>query len=448
MRAACELPCGAPLPAEAASALASRYERVRQRTEQLCEPLTIEDQVAQSMPDASPAKWHLGHTTWFFEEFLLRALGFGAFDAGFRFVFNSYYESVGPRQARPRRGVLTRPTVTETRAYRAHVDQTVLTVLAMPRLLEPRLAAVLELGLQHEEQHQELLLTDIKHLFASQPLPPAYARAASHEREASPDLTRPPGFTRHEGGVYIVGHRGPGFAFDNEGPAHAVCLAPYALADRLVTAGEYLTFMEDGGYSRPELWLSDGWELACAQGWEAPLYWERSGAGWTTVSLRGGRLPVRPDEPVVHVSYYEADAFARWAGARLPLETEWEVAATSALAARRGAPPTGNLLGSGALHPRPAPAACGVRQLFGDVWEWTRSAYLPYPGFRPLEGALGEYNGKFMSGRMVLRGGSCATPEAHIRPSYRNFFVPGTRWQFSGLRLARDADGAVGEARR
>ncbi len=412
-------------PAVPREALGARFEAVRAATEALCAPLSAEDMVVQSMPDASPAKWHLAHSTWFFETFLLasREPCFAPFHPTYGFLFNSYYDAVGPRHARPKRGLLTRPPVDEVRAYRRQVDGRVLALLA--RGLDRGAAAVLELGLHHEQQHQELLLTDLKHALAENPLQPAYApplRAAC--------LTAPPlGWVEHAGGLHEIGHHGPGFAFDNEGPRHRVWLEPFAIATRAVTCGEYLAFIEDGGYRRPELWLADGFAAVVARGWEAPLYWERTGGAWTVFTLHGPR-PLDPEEPVTHVSLYEADAYARWAGARLPTEQEWEIAA-------HGAGTEGTFAGGGRFHPAVAGGG-GLAQFLGDVWEWTRSAYGPYPGFQPAAGALGEYNGKFMCNQFVLRGGSCATPAGHVRPSYRNFFYPEARWQFSGIRLARE----------
>ncbi len=421
------------------TALAARFARVRRFTEDLARPLSPEDCGLQSMPDASPTKWHLAHTTWFFEALALGPAGEAPFDPAFGYLFNSYYEGIGPRHARGRRGMLSRPSLAEVLAYRADVDRRVLARLAHPSP-SPELCATVDLGLHHEQQHQELILTDVKHALSESPLRPAYraaaspggapARAPAQPAQPQGDL----GWIDHAEGVLSVGHDGAGFAFDNEAPRHPVYLRAFRLADRLVTSGEVMEFIADGGYARPELWLSDGWAAARAGGWEAPLYWEPQGGSFAIFTLDGVR-PVDPREPACHLSFYEADAFARWAGARLPTEAEWEVVASQA-------PVAGNFAESGRLHP----AAAGARgdggagaQLFGDTWEWTASAYLPYPGFRPWEGAVGEYNGKFMSGQMVLRGGSCATPESHVRASYRNFFPPGARWQFSGIRLARDA---------
>jgi dimethylhistidine N-methyltransferase len=404
----------------------ARYNAVRHGSAALTRALTPEDQLAQSMPDASPTKWHLAHTTWFFETFLLipRLAGYRAFDPRFHYLFNSYYEALGPRQPRPERGLLTRPSLDDVIAYRRHVDE------GMGRLLAqdpPAYEDLLDLGLAHEEQHQELILMDILHLFAQSPLQPAYAPPRSAPAARAVEPLRFVGF---DGGLVEVGHGGGGFAFDNESPRHKVWLEPFSLADRLVTNGEWLAFMADGGYRRSELWLSEGWAQARAEDWIAPLYWQEGEGGWSAMTLHGLR-PVDPAQPVSHVSFYEAEAYAAWAGARLPTEAEWEHAA-------RGLPVAGNLLGSGRLEPLAPPTGAGLRQMFGDLWEWTRSAYSPYPGFRPAGGAVGEYNGKFMAGQFVLRGGACVTPSGHMRASYRNFFYPQQRWMFSGVRLARD----------
>jgi len=407
--------------------LAERYRAVRAASEALTEPLTAEDCSLQSMEDASPVKWHLAHTSWFFETLVLEAAepDAPAFDPSFRVLFNSYYESVGERYSRPRRGLLSRPGLDEVVEYRRHVDRRVLALLAAGPA--PQRDAVIELGLHHEQQHQELILTDVKHALSFNPWRPAYRDASPSTGAKAPTL-RWLGF---EPGLREIGHAGDGFAFDNEGPRHRVFVEAFQLASRPVTNGEYLEFMGDGGYERPELWLADGWDRLQRETWKAPLYWERADARWTSLTL-SGRHPVDPEEPVDHVSAYEADAFARWAGGRLPTEAEWETAAEG--------PIDGNFVESGQLQPRPSPDADGrPAALFGDVWEWTASAYAPYPGFRPMTGPLGEYNGKFMSNQLVLRGGSCATPTAHIRRSYRNFFHPHQRWQFSGIRLARDA---------
>ena len=408
--------------------LAARFRAVRSSTEDLAAPLSPEDCQAQSMPDASPAKWHLAHTTWFFETFVLeRGLdGYRHFHPEFRVLFNSYYQSVGPQHPRPERGLLTRPSLDEVRAYRRHVDDRMSDVLAE---IDPEaeIASIVELGLHHEQQHQELLLTDVKHLLSLNPLRPAYRpRRAEPRPTSAPPLRWIPYRERLES----IGHDGSGFSFDNERPRHRVHVAGFEIASRPATAGEFLAFVEDGGYERPELWLSDGWAAVQARGWKAPIYWERRGGVWWELTL-GGMAEVDCAAPVCHVSLYEADAFARWSGARLPTEEEWEVAA-------RGVPLAGNFVESGLLHPAPAPAGEAPAQMFGDVWEWTASAYAPYPGYRPPPGALGEYTGKFMCSQLVLRGGSCATPASHLRATYRNFFPPEARWQFSGVRLARD----------
>ena len=415
----------------APSEMLARYETLRRSTEALVRSLTPEDMAVQSMPDASPTKWHLAHTTWFFETFVLtpRLAGYRIFDPRFGYLFNSYYEAVGARHPRPTRGLITRPSVADVLAYRAHVDA------GMARLLADGpgdLADLVELGLSHEEQHQELILMDILHLFAQSPLAPAFAppRAAPEAPPAGP-LT----YAAFQGGLVEIGHDGTGFAFDNEGPRHRVWLEPFRLGERLVTNGEWLAFMADGGYRRAEFWLAEGWTLAQAEGWQAPGYWRETDTGWRAMGLNGLR-PLDPEAPVSHVSYYEADAYAAWAGARLPTEAEWEHAAA-------GVPNAGVFLGSGRLTAQPAASASGLRQMFGDLWEWTRSAYLPYPGFRPAQGAVGEYNGKFMAGQFVLRGGACVTPAGHVRATYRNFFYPQQRWMFSGVRLALDGAGVA-----
>jgi len=404
-----------------------RYQRVRAQSLRLAEPLTAEDCAAQSMPDASPAKWHLAHTTWFFEQFVLRphVPGYRVVHRSYEYLFNSYYDAVGERHPRQERGLLTRPPLVEIIDYRAQVDE------YMQRLLADgdAPAAVVELGLNHEQQHQELLLTDVKHLFSRNPLEPAYRHDAGAAAGAAPGAT-PPGWSRYEGGLHAIGaDAGSRFCFDNETPRHRVWVDPYRLAHRPVTNGEFREFVRDGGYDQPLLWLSDGWGTARREGWRRPLYWSEALDTDFTLS---GRRELDPDAPVCHVSYYEADAFARWAGARLPTEAEWELAAADQ-------PLAGNLLDTGKLHPESSGEHGMLAQLFGDVWEWTASPYAPYPGFATLEGALGEYNGKFMCNQMVLRGGSCATPGGHVRASYRNFFPPQARWQFSGLRLARPA---------
>jgi ergothioneine biosynthesis protein EgtB len=420
-------PSDRPGLAAGAAALADRYRAVRRCTEELCAGLEVDDFGVQSMPDVSPTKWHLAHTSWFFETFVLAGglAGYRVFHPRFGYLFNSYYNAVGDRQPRDRRGHLSRPTVREVFAYRAHVDE------HMAALLDGAvggLAGVVELGLHHEQQHQELIVTDLKHVFAGNPLRPVY-RARPPETSSS---AGPTCWSEFPAGVRWVGHAGPGFAFDNETPRHREVVPGFRLADRPVTCGEYLAFVEDGGYGRPEWWLSDGWAVCRREGWSAPLYWERQGGGWQLMTLAGVR-PLDEAEPVCHVSYYEADAFARRAGARLPTEAEWETAA-------EGAPEAGNFLEAGRFHPAPGDGGRPA-QLLGDIWEWTASPYVAYPGYRPAAGALGEYNGKFMCNQMVLRGGSCATPRSHIRKTYRNFFPPDARWQFSGIRLAQDLGG-------
>jgi ergothioneine biosynthesis protein EgtB len=412
-----------PVPVTPA-ALAARYRAARGRTERLCAPLAPEDYQLQSMPDCSPPKWHLAHTAWFFETFVLapHAAGHRPFHPQFGYLFNSYYEAVGDRGPRPARGLLSRPTVAEVAAYRRAVDEQVLALLEAAD--GPTLATLLpliELGLNHEEQHQELLLTDLKHAFGLNPLRPAYLPP----RAVEPAVAAALHWEHHPAGLRWAGHAGGGFAFDNEGPRHRVYVAAFELASRPVTCGEFAEFVAAGGYDTPALWLSDGWAARQRAGWTAPLHWTRDGESWSVFTLRGER-PLDPAEPVCHVSYYEADAFARWAGARLPTEFEWEAAVA-------GRPVEGNFLDPDRLHP----AAGGG--FFGDVWAWTASPYAAYPGYRPAAGALGEYNGKFMCNQLVLRGGSCATPAGHVRATYRNFFPPDARWQFSGLRLAKDA---------
>jgi ergothioneine biosynthesis protein EgtB len=459
-------------PNPAAAPVAERFRGVRRRTMSLCEPLTPEDMMVQSCAEASPAKWHLAHTAWFFESFVLREFvpGYRPFNPDFTWLFNSYYQTYASFPEKRLRSSFSRPALEEIQRYRSHVYD------AVERLLEgdpePEALKRIELGANHEEQHQELLLTDVLHAFFTNPLRPAYAEKQGtgdrdqKDRDQGTKGTRdqedkgtrkqedpgPVRFLRFEGGIHEAGHAGDGFCFDNELPRHKVWLEPYALAQRLVTCGEYAEFIEDGGYRRPELWLSDGWNAVQNHGWHAPLYWSSGSGEWAVFTLRG-EMPLSrmKNAPVSQVSFYEADAYARWAGCRLPTEYEWEAAAEGLLIA-------GNLLDSGRLIPIPAsetaetepqPPAKGTAllrespmefrrpwQLYGDCWQWTASAYLGYPGFRPLAGALGEYNGKFMSGQMVLRGGSCVTPGAHIRSSYRNFFAPETRWQFSGIRMA------------
>jgi ergothioneine biosynthesis protein EgtB len=407
-----------------------KFSAIRQTTRALAAPLSAEDCTIQSMPDASPVKWHLAHTTWFFETFVLapHRPGYRAFDPAYRVLFNSYYNAVGDKHPRPERGMISRPGLAEVLAYRSHVDEAMLSLCdeALPEETE----GLIELGLHHEQQHQELILTDVKHMLSRNPLKPAYQK----QWPLTSVQRRKRGWIAYDAGLHEIGHPGGEFCFDNETPRHRVWLDAFQMATHPVTNGDFIEFIEDGGYRRPELWLSAGWDAVSAQGWQAPQYWTRRDESWHAFTLHG-EVPVDPHTPVCHVSFYEAEAFARWAGERLPTEAEWEVAA-------RAASLSGNFLESGALHPlalRKAPADGTLAQAFGDVWEWTRSDYGPYPGFRPAAGAVGEYNGKFMCGQYVLRGGSCATPSSHIRATYRNFFPPEARWQFSGLRLARAA---------
>jgi ergothioneine biosynthesis protein EgtB len=406
--------------------LLRRYRAVRAQTLRLLEPLAPEDCTVQSMPDASPTRWHLAHTTWFFETFVLARAEPGCVpDPAFQQLFNSYYQTVGEPYPRAQRGLLSRPTLREVLAYRRDVDARIEALLGTPQSAD--VLRTLELGVHHEQQHQELILTDIKHALSHNPLLPAYRERRG---TAAPAPSAPAAWVAFPEGIREIGHQGAGFAFDNELPRHRVLVPAFELATRPVTSGEMLAFVDDGGYRRPELWLDEGWATVKNEGWRAPLYWMQSDGAWWQYTL-AGRERLALDEPVCHVSYYEADAYARWAGARLPTEHEWETAAAETAIA-------GNFLESDALHPRPAATrASGLQQMFGDVWEWTASAYAAYPGYRPPEGALGEYNGKFMCSQLVLRGGSCATPRDHVRATYRNFFHPDKRWQFSGVRLAR-----------
>ena len=428
--------------------LAGRYARVRAQSEALCLPLAVEDYGVQPMDDASPPKWHLAHTTWFFETFLLKEfdVDYRPVDERYHELFNSYYNGVGEPWPRPRRGLLSRPTVREVLDYRAHVDGAIQALLARE---DDAIRRRVELGLNHEQQHQELILTDLKYNLGLNPLKPPYRE----DLNCATTVSRALAFDEYPGGVFEVGAQ-ESFCFDNELPRHKILLQPFSLADRPVTNGEFLAFIEDGGYATAPLWLSEGWSAVAARGWRCPLYWRCRDGQWLEYRLGGERV-IAPDDPVVHVSAFEADAFARWAGCRLPTEFEWETAAAQLDAA------AGNFADDEWLHPRGAGSPLGdvsvgaapsqsaaaaqleaqmeaQKQLFGDVWEWTSSAYGPYPGYRTLAGALGEYNGKFMSSQLVLRGGSCATPRGHVRASYRNFFYPPDRWQFSGIRLARD----------
>jgi len=406
----------------ACSPLRDQYREIRSKSLELTQPYSAEDHMLQSMPDASPAKWHLAHTTWFFETFILgtHVPGYKPFDQRYKQLFNSYYKQLGSHPYRGSRGLMSRPSLNEIHAYRSHVDDAMLDHL---KAVDENTASLIELGLNHEQQHQELILTDIKHALWSMPLRPGRV-----SRPHGVSQSTPPRGVDFEGGIYKIGHSGTGFAFDNEAPRHEVLLRRFKFGSRLVTNSEFLEFMNDGGYRRPELWLSDGWDAICSQGWHSPLYWEDDDGRWFEFTL-AGMEELDPNGPICHVSYYEADAYARWSGARLPREDEWEVAAAQN-------PSTGTLLESGRLHPAPA-HGIGLQQVFGDVWEWTSSAYEAYPGFEPAAGLIGEYNGKFMCNQFVLRGGSCATPSSHIRATYRNFFPPHARWQFSGIRLAK-----------
>ncbi|MGN6723236.1 MAG: ergothioneine biosynthesis protein EgtB [Marmoricola sp.] len=412
----------------APESLLDRYAEVRAYTERLAEPLSPEDQTVQSMPDTSPTKWHRAHVTWFFETFLLadNEPDFAPYADKYWFLFNSYYEAVGPRYSRPMRGVISRPGTHEVGAYRSNVDDRMRDLISsVDQGTLEKLRGLIELGFNHEQQHQELLLMDIKHVLSLNPLQPAYAGRPA----ASGDPGRL-GWCDFEGGLVEIGHRGTDFSFDNELPLHQQYVQPFRLADRLITNGEWLAFMEDGGYRRPEFWLSDGWARVQTDGWEAPFYWTQIDGVWFEHTLHG-TWPVDRSLPVCHISHYEADAYAAWAGKRLPTEAEWEIAALAS------ADSTANLADTATFHPQAAPTANGhLRQMLGDCWEWTSSAYLPYPGFTTAPGAVGEYNGKFMSGQMVLRGGCALTPPGHTRISYRNFFPAGARWPLTGLRLA------------
>jgi len=425
-------PAGAGLQGDRESIL-RRYRQVRAQTETLAAPLSPEDQSIQSMGDVSPTKWHRAHTSWFFENFILTPFlpSYRRFHPLYGYLFNSYYEGAGARHPRPERGLLSRPSAREVGQYRAYIDEAMAAlVLSAGSASWPRIAPLIELGLNHEEQHQELILMDIKHVLALNPLDPVYGAVAPASHAAAPRLD----YVSVAGGLCEIGNRGLGFAFDNEGPRHKVWLEPYRIGTRLATCGEYRAFIEAGGYQQAELWLSEGWATVQREGWTAPLYWRHDDSSWSIFTL-AGRRALNPDEPVCHVSYYEADAFARWCGKRLPTEAEWEVAASSF-----AGPLQGNLMDRGTFHPETArETGVALQQMIGDLWEWTASPYTAYPGYRPPPGTIGEYNGKFMSNQMVLRGGAAVTPADHIRLSYRNFFPPASRWAFGGIRLAEDA---------
>jgi len=410
-------------------ALFQRYNQVRKQTEQICAPLEIEDYVVQVSSFATPAKWHLAHTAWFFETLLLIpfAKDYQPFHPLYGELFNSYYDTIGDYHPRPERGLLSRPTVKDVYQYRAYIDE------HMEQLLTAREHSSFEeiaertlLGLNHEQQHQELLLTDIKYNFAYSPLKPAYTNLPAPAKQSAEELS----WVTFQGGLKQIGFDGQEFAYDNETPRHKVYIDDFELASRPVTNAEYMLFIEDAAYQDPDLWLSDAWKTIRQQKWQAPLYWEKQGGSWSTMTLAGMR-PLELHAPVTHVSFYEAAAYARWSGKRLPSEAEWEIAS-------QDLPIKGNFVESGLLQPAASMQTTALKQMFGDVWEWTQSAYMPFPGYHQKRGPLGEYNGKFMSSQMVLRGGSCATPESHIRPTYRNFFYPQERWQYSGIRLAKD----------
>ncbi len=414
--------------------LADEYCAIRRASESICEPLEPEDCCIQSMPDVSPTKWHLAHTSWFFETFVLKSAlpDYRSPHPQYEFLFNSYYNTVGRQHARPGRGLLSRPTLSDVMDYRAHIDESMEGLftnhLASER--DEHLLAVVQLGTHHEQQHQELMLMDIKHVFSCNPLRPAYRDLPTTSEEEVPPLK----WLRFDGKLQSDGHDGVGFAFDNEAPRHRVYVESFQIADRLITCGEYLEFIDDGGYERPELWLSDAWNAIQTRGWHAPLYWGLEGERWRIMTL-GGMRDLNPREPVCHVSYYEADAYARWMGCWLPRESVWETVASTL-------PIQGNFREEDRLHPAPLAPQNGTSwpaQMFGDVWEWTCSPYSAYPGYRAKDGALGEYNGKFMCNQMVLRGGSCVTPISHIRPTYRNFFPPDARWPFTGIRLTKES---------
>jgi ergothioneine biosynthesis protein EgtB len=410
--------------------LLRRFKLIRNFSLDICIPLVTEDYVIQSMPDVSPTKWHLSHTSWFFETFILKEAveNYKSLHPQYAYLFNSYYIQAGERFERPKRGLLSRPTVKEVYSYRENVDKNMIEFLQNgDDNIFQKLAPVIEIGLHHEQQHQELMLTDIKHVFSINPLHPIYMNEEDKKIENLPSIR----WISFDGGVYKIGNDGNGFSYDNETPQHKEYIASFQLASRLVTNGEFIKFIESGGYQKAELWLSDGAATVAAEKWEAPLYWRKIDGEWWNFKLTGFKK-VNPGEPVCHVSFYEADAFARWAGARLPTEAEWEIASSDLDV-------SGNFVENRNFHPVPVEEGDGeLKQMYGDVWEWTRSSYSPYPGYKTLPGALGEYNGKFMSGQMVLRGGSCATSITHIRKTYRNFFPPNARWQFMGIRLAKD----------
>lgn len=416
--------------------LTNSFKTVRDFSHKLAEPLEIEDYVIQSMPDVSPTKWHLAHTSWFFETFVLSKTvrGYKSPSPQYAYLFNSYYIQAGERHLRPKRGLISRPTVEETYNYRNYVDEHMIAFMDGADEREwKEFSPVIEIGIHHEQQHQELIVTDIKHVFSENPLRPVYV-TNSDKNGKSAKGAPPAKWIDFEGGIHPIGHEGKGFGYDNEHPRHKVYLEPFRLQSRLVTNGEYIEFIEDGGYETPELWLSEGWATVESRNWKAPFYWERKNGRWVYFTLSGMRS-VNTEEPACHVSYFEADAYARWKGARLPTESEWESAAA-------GLPVEGNFVESLSFHPEPPAAAKDKRslgQMYGDVWEWTQSPYTSYPGFKTLPGALGEYNGKFMCNQFVLRGGSCATSKSHIRKTYRNFFPPDARWQFMGIRLATDS---------
>jgi len=412
--------------------LLNSYKKVRSFSHKLAKPLSKEDYVVQSMPDVSPTKWHLAHTSWFFEAFVLSKIinKYRSLHPQYNFLFNSYYVQVGERHSRPKRGLISRPTVDEVFEYREYVDKNMLKVFKNTDEKKfKKFAEIIEIGIHHEQQHQELIVTDIKHVLSENPLFPIYKK--SKDSKNSKNITQLH-WVNFEGGIHTIGNEGDKFGYDNEFPVHKMYIEPFLLASRLVTNGEYMEFINNGGYSKPELWLSDGWNTVSSNNWNAPLYWIKNGNNWNQFTL-GGLKKIDINQPVCHLSFYETEAFARWAGGRLPTEFEWEIASQEQKI-------EGNFVESGNFHPDSIKNGNGkLSQMYGDVWEWTRSPYSPYPGYNPPPGALGEYNGKFMCNQMVLRGGSCATSKSHIRNSYRNFFPPDSRWQFMGLRLAKDA---------